>query len=115
MPRSGLDVDQAVGFDDRGDIAIHELAAVIVHIPNREVGSRFLRINALLSSARVGAGALYAQGSVHHSDVRLAIGASYGMVETQSQTASRQWHIRWRAVLADSWTPITSSRHRLNR
>jgi len=31
MPRSGLDVDQVVGFDDRGDIAIHELAAVIVH------------------------------------------------------------------------------------
>jgi hypothetical protein len=40
--RLGLDVDQVMGFDDRRDIAIDELAAVIVHNPRFGVLRQFL-------------------------------------------------------------------------
>ena len=43
MPRFGFYVDQVVCLDERGDIAIDELAAVIVHDPGFGILTRFER------------------------------------------------------------------------
>ena len=43
MPRPGLDVDQVVRLDDCSDIAIDELAAVIVNDPRFDAAHCFER------------------------------------------------------------------------
>ena len=43
MPRFGFNIDQVVRLDDRRDIAINELATVVVHHPGFGILPRFER------------------------------------------------------------------------